>query len=131
MGKKPNGGAMQAGEATELAVLKNQMQTVSTDIAELKKSVGTIGEQMNAMLLSFERAKGTFVSTEAHNQALQAVRTEMTNQLDKHTKEHTQQLADLQAEVKELSKAYLKMVGAGIVLTFIATQLKTIISFFQ
>lgn len=127
----PNKRAMQAGETAELAVLKTQMQTVSTDVADLKKQVGGIDEKMNSLLLSWEGAKSVYVSSEAHNQALQAVRTEMTQALDKHTKEHTQQLADLQAEVKNLSSAYLKMVGAGIVLTFLATQLKTIISFFQ
>lgn len=123
--------AMQGGENAEIAVLKTQMQTLSTDMADLKQSVGSVSEKMNTLLLNWEGAKSAYVSAEAHNAALQAVRAEMTQQLDKHTKEHTQQLVELQKEVQKLNGVYLKLVGAGFVLTFLLTQFKNIVSFFQ
>lgn len=107
--------------------MKTQMVSMSNDISEVKDNVKEINRKIESLMLSWEAARGTYVSSEAHNAALQAVRTELTQQLDKHTKEHTAQVVELSVEVKKLSSAYLKMVGAGVVGGIILSQLKLII----
>lgn len=100
---------------------------MGNDISEVKGDVKDLGRKMEALLLNWESAKSTYVSAEAHNQSLQAIRAEVAQSLEKHSKEHGSQLATIQADISKLNSAYLKMVGAGIVAGIILSQLKNII----